>query len=265
MIPGVVAPPKKTNVFWIISFVCFIIFIIALSVDMSDDKKLTGTWFEYRGEERYRCADDDFQTGDYGKWDSVPADEVNDGHDDCSDGSDEDGSYEPFWQPLGSASCCFSILFGIIAISVRRKQQKVIVIQQQPQYIPVVQQVVQPVQRVAPHPAPQPAQRIAAPQPAASAASLAANAKNLEKARDFEAAAKMYQKAGMYEDAGRVRQAHLEKEEQAVVQIGQVGNTVLNDSVMINDGAPAGPKTCWACQSSVEDTWAVCPNCEAAL
>ena len=75
----------------------------------------------------------------------------------------------------------------------------------------------------------------------------------------------MYQKAGMYEDAGRVRQAHLEKEEQAMVQIGQVGNTVLNDSVMINDGAPTGPKTCWACQNTIEETWAVCPNCEAAL
>jgi hypothetical protein len=259
MIPGVVAPPKKTNAFWIISIVCFIIFIIALSVDMSDDTKLTGTWIE-AGED-YRCADGAEDKNGRGY---ITGDKVNDGHDDCSDGSDEDGSYEPFWQPLGSASCCFSILFGIIAISVRRKQQKVIVIQQQPQYIPVVQQVVQPVQRIAPRPAPQPAQRVA-PSASTNVANLAETARNLEKARDFEASAKMYQKAGMYEDAGRVRQAHLEKEEQAVVQIGQVGNTVLNDSVMINDGAPAGPKTCWACQSAIEETWAVCPNCEASL
>lgn len=253
MIPAANPPPNRSNLFWILSGICFLIFIIALAIDTSNDDQLEGNYIE-AGED-YKCVNGEI----------IDSSWVNDGDEDCRDGTDESESSTAAEAMIGSFSCCFSIIFGIIAISVRRKQQKIIIIQQQPQFVPVVQQVVQPVQRVAPRPAPQPAQRIAAPQPAASAANLAANAKNLERARDFEAAAKMYQKAGMYEDAGRVRQAHLEKEEQAVVQIGQVGNTVLNDSVMINDGAPAGPKTCWACQSAVEETWAVCPNCEASL
>ena len=250
MIPAASPPSKGSNVFWILSGICLLVFIIALAMDTSDDEDLRGTYIE-AGED-YRCVNGEI----------IDSSWVNDGDEDCRDGTDESDGSTAAEAVIGSTSCCFSIIFGIIAISTTRKHQKIVVIQQQPQFVPVVQQVVQP---VAPRPAPQPAQRIPTSQPAASAASLAANAKNLEKARDFEAAAKMYQKAGMYEDAGRVRQAHLEKEEQAMVQIGQVGNTVLNDSVMINDGAPAGPSTCWACQSRVEESWAVCPNCEAAL
>jgi hypothetical protein len=258
MIPEVARSPKKINFLWVLSIVFFVSFIIALSVDMSDDTELTGKWIE--SGEHYVCADY-LINGDTDGRQYVEADEVNDGHDDCSDGSDEDGSYDPIAQAIGTASCCFSILFGIIAISVRRKQQKIITIQQQPQFVPVVQQVVQPIQRVAPGPAPLPAQRVGTPA-STSVANLAETAKNLEKARDFEAAAKMYQKAGMYEDAGRVRQAHLEKEDQAMVQIGQVGNTVLNDSVMI---AESTPKTCASCGNVSEPSWKICPHCSNPL
>ena len=73
----------------------------------------------------------------------------------------------------------------------------------------------------------------------------------------------MYQKAGSYEDAGRVRQAHLEKE-QAMVKIGQVGNTVLNDSVMVNNEAQE-ETTCWVCQKPIQQGWSVCPHCQASL
>ena len=250
MIPAVHSPPKKKNTFWALSGICFVIFFIAMMVDISNDEELKGRYTD--SGLTYQCASGET---------IYNTDKVNDGVDDCRDGSDENDNNNSMAQMMGSFSCCFSILFGIIAISTGRKQQKIVIIQQQPQFVPVVQQIVQPVQRVAPV-----QQRKPAPVPVeTNVAVLAENARNLEKARDFDAAAKLYQKAGMYEDAGRVRQAHLEKEEQAMVQIGQVGNTVLNDSVMINDGAPAGPKTCWACQNTIEDTWAVCPNCEASL
>ena len=168
---------------------------------------------------------------------------------------------------------CVMLIIGIVMIS-STGSNRAVIIQQQPamtHMIPAVtsRPVIQ--QPVAPRPAPQPVQRVAAPPPATSVASLTESARNLERARDFDAAAKLYQKAGMYEDAGRVRQAHLEKDEQAKVQIGQVGNKVLNDSVMVNEGSTAtspSPATaantrpCEMCQNTVEIGWNVCPHCQ---
>jgi hypothetical protein len=87
-------------------------------------------------------------------------------------------------------------------------------------------------------------------------------AQNLEKARDFEAAAKAYQDAGLYDDAGRVRQSHLEKDA-ALVNIGQVGDTVLQDSVMIQD--TAATPVCQGCGAEVQAGWNICPHCQATL
>jgi len=164
---------------------------------------------------------------------------------------------------------CVMLIIGIIMISSTGGGNKAVIIQQQPTMVPMIPAVI-PRQVVQHHPvAPRPAPRVAAPPPATSVTTLAENAKNLERARDFDAAATMYQKAGMYEDAGRVRQAHLEKEEQAAVQIGQVGNKVLNDSVMVNDGtAPAhvpaatNANVCVMCQNTIEAGWNVCPHCQ---
>lgn len=167
---------------------------------------------------------------------------------------------------------CIMLIVGIVMISSSGGGSRAVIIQQQPAMMPMIPAAVprQVVQHypVAPRPTPI-QQRTAAPLPAeTSIAILAENARNLEKARDFDAAATMYQKAGMYEDAGRVRQAHLEKEEQAMVQIGQVGNKVLNDSVMVGDSsAPAATATaniniCEMCQNVVETGWNVCPHCQ---
>jgi len=47
-----------------------------------------------------------------------------------------------------------------------------------------------------------------------------------------------------------------------MVQIGQVGNTVLNDSVMIADNSQ---KTCGNCGNVAEPTWKICPHCSSQL
>ena len=161
----------------------------------------------------------------------------------------------------GSLMCCFSLIFAISALSTPNDERRVVVIQKQPQYVPVVQQVIQ-------QPVMQPRQAI---QPMApnnpptisntQALEWSKKARNLELARNWEDAAKAYEKAGMYSAAGRVRQENLEQT-QPMVQIGQVGNTVLNDSVMITDG---GPKTCPSCGKSVEATWKICPHCSSQL
>lgn len=66
-------------------------------------------------------------------------------------------------------------------------------------------------------------------------AQLATKARNLESARDFQAAALAYQDAGMYSDAGRIREQYLEKQGSQIVNIERIGDTVLNDSVMMGN------------------------------
>jgi len=89
----------------------------------------------------------------------------------------------------------------------------------------------------------------------------AENAKNLELARNWDDAAKAYEKAGMYAEAGRIRQENLEQN-QPMVQIGQVGNTVLNDSVIIGEEQKS---VCSNCNHPVEKEWNICPNCTSQL
>ena len=141
--------------------------------------------------------------------------------------------------------------FAIRALSTKNDTQRVVVVQQQPQYVPVVQQVIQQ-----PKPTPKQPDMLAI-----TKQMWMVEAKNLELARNWEAAADAYQKAGMYEQAGNIRKEHLEQK-QPVVQIGHVGNTVLNDSVMISDNSQL---TCKSCGSNVEPTWKICPHCSNPL
>ena len=168
---------------------------------------------------------------------------------------------------LGSISCCFSIIAGLVAISHGSKKATVVV-QQMPQMYtqPVIQQVVQqPIQQQRyqgqmPMQQPQHQQR----QPTqGNQQNLAQQAKNLEMARDFKGAADMYQKAGLFAEAGRVRQSHLEKDDKPVVQIGQVGNSVVKDSVVM--GATNQPTNCPNCGSSIQADWKFCPSCNSPL
>ena len=259
MIPASVVQavvPKKKNVWWKVSLVFFVIFWIMIAIDMSNDGYYEGdTYYAYdsRGyyQEWYEC-----ENGE-----SVPIEYVNDGEDDCGDWSDEIEEESVMTSVIGSGSCCLSLIFGIAwLVTAMESKEKVVIVQQQPQFVPVVQQMQPVVVQQRPPVIQQPPVGIPAN---VSKNQLLQQARNLEKARDFEAAAEMYQKAGSYEDAGRVRQAHLEKE-QAMVKIGQVGNTVLNDSVMVNNETPE-ETTCWVCQKPIQQGWSVCPHCQASL
>ena len=156
----------------------------------------------------------------------------------------------------GGLFCCFSLIFAISALSTKNDTQRVVVVQQQPQYVPIIQQVRTPV-----YPPSAPVQQPRPTPQQKTPGTWAAEAKNLELARNWEGAADAYQKAGMFSEAGRIRQEHLEQS-QPMVQIGQVGNTVLNDSVMI---AESTPKTCASCGNVSEPSWKICPHCSNPL
>jgi hypothetical protein len=165
----------------------------------------------------------------------------------------------------GMISCCFSLLAGIIALSHGSKKTTVLV-QQMPQMYtqPVIQQVIQQPIQQRPQgqiPAQQTQQQRQPPQ--GNQQNLAQQAKNLEMARDFKGAADMYQKAGLFAEAGRVRQNHLEKDDKPVVQIGQVGNSVVKDSVVM--GTTNQPTNCPNCGSSIQAGWKFCPSCNSPL
>tara|TARA_B100000886_G_C20378140_1_gene472697 strand:+ start:189 stop:716 length:528 start_codon:yes stop_codon:yes gene_type:complete len=136
--------------------------------------------------------------------------------------------YNDEMNACGAGLCCFSMIFAISALTTPVNEQQVVVIQQQPQFVPVAQQPVQ--------------QRVARSQPPIEKPNIFAKtkemwmqeAKNLELARNWNEAAKAYEKAGMYAEAGRIRKEYLE-DKQPLVKIGKLGDTILNDSVMISE------------------------------
>ena len=90
---------------------------------------------------------------------------------------------------------------------------------------------------------------------------LSREAKNLELARDFTKAAEMYQKAGLFAEAGRIRQTYLENEK-PVVQIGQIGDSVVKDSVIMGD---QNSNLCPSCGVVIQPEWNFCPSCNSSL
>ena len=249
---------KKTRTrYWNICVILGIIGFILVGASGTDEPP-TGVYNYNTGLEwSYTCEDGEVIQG-------VGSGPEDDGFDDCMDGSDEGDSTQVGMEMCGSLTCCMSLIFAISALTTKVDNQQVVVIQQQPQYVPVVQQVVQQpvIRQQVVQPVPQP---VAQPRPTPTAQTTttdwARKAKNLEMARNWEEAAKAYEKAGLYQEAGKIRQENLEHS-QPMVQIGQVGNTVLNDSVMINDG---GQKTCSSCGNVVEASWNICPYCSSQI
>ena len=140
----------------------------------------------------------------------------------------------------GFSSCCMVIVFGIIADSGHKARKlslrKVIYVQPQVQQVPIIVQTQAPVVNVQ-----SPAQIM--PTPASSSPTKTQEdwlltARNLETARDWEGAAEAYQQAGLFGEAGRIRQEHLEDDDDKVVlNIDRIGDTVLHDSVMMRDSS----------------------------
>ena len=237
---------KKKDLYWNVCIVLGIIAIIAFIVDANQSmNEARGEYItDSYGDRVYECAN--------GEKIFDPDETLeNNGIENCTDGSDERSSDSGVADICGAMTCCFSLIFAISALSTKNDTQRVVVVQQQPQYVPVVQQVIQP-----PKTTPRQPDMLAK-----TKQMWMVEAKNLELARNWEAAADAYQKAGMYEQAGKIRQEHLEQN-QPVVQIGRVGNTVLNDSVMISDNSQL---TCKSCGSNVEPTWKICPHCSNPL
>tara|TARA_B100000767_G_scaffold264683_1_gene279866 strand:- start:6043 stop:6792 length:750 start_codon:yes stop_codon:yes gene_type:complete len=238
---------KKKQLYWNVCVVLGIISIIAFTVGNVGDEAAGGEYvMGFEDESVYMCAD--------GEQIFDPEETLeNNGEEDCRDGSDERENGSPLAEICGGIMCLCSLIYAISALSTKNDTQRVVVVQQQPQYVPVVQQVIQqPRPTTKPNP---PAT------PIKNKSMWAAEARNLELARNWEAAADAYQKAGMYAEAGRIRKEHLEQN-QPVVQIGQVGNTVLNDSVMI---AESTQKKCVNCGNVAEASWKICPHCSSQL
>ena len=210
---------KKRNWYWNAGVVLGIIAIIAIIIDINDSgRPPRGEYItSFDGYQWYECANGDTL---------FDPDEVleNDGVEDCSDGSDERTSGSDGPEMCFALACCGSLIFVISALSTKNDNSRVVVVQQQPQYIPVVQQVIQQ-----PNTVPKQPNMFAKTQQM-----WIQEARNLELARNWEEAAKAYEKAGMYAEAGRIRKEHLE-DKQPIVKIGKVGDTILHDSVMISD------------------------------
>ena len=211
---------KKRKQYWnyCISF-AVIAFIMVMATGFSAQEP-TGKYVTIDGYQYYQCED--------GELIYDPQEEIkDDNYEDCIDGSDEEGDSD-FFLGCYTISCCFSIVFGIIALSTKN-DDRVIVIQQPAAYTPVIQQTV--VQQTAP---PQKAPPKEPDMFAKTKGMWVQEAQNLELARNWEGAADAYEKAGLYAEAGRIRKEHLENT-QPVVQIGKVGDTILHDSVMISE------------------------------
>jgi len=238
-------PPNKKSKYWKTSGILFAVFFLMMMIDVANDP----TYFE--------CNDGE----------EIPADYVNDGENDCSDDSDEGTELADDFEirnedvglaMTGSLSCCGSVLFAVLALSARN--QKTMMVQQivpQPRVQTVVQPIIQPV--VQPASVPISAQQT----PASNQQQTRSRPEDLEKARDFEAAAEEYQRLGMYEEAGRVRAMHLENKDKPMVSIGTVGNTILNDSVMV--GGENVQNKCPSCQKEVQPHFNICPFCQYQL
>ena len=209
---------KKRKQYWNYCIVFAIIAFIMLMVGFAEEDAPTGEHVTIDGFEYYQC-----ENGELIRLSGYEIE--NDNQEDCSDGSDEGGEPSDRFTICYGFFCCFSIIFGISALSTKN-DGRVVVIQQQPQYIPVAQQPI--VQQVRP-----PQQKIPSA-PAKTKRMWVEEAQNLELARNWEGAAEAYEKAGLYAEAGRIRKEHLENS-QPVVQIGKVGDTILHDSVMISE------------------------------
>ena len=211
-------------------------------------------------------------------------DDYYDDSEECEEARDQEAS-SSFVAGFGGLFCCGAIIVGIMSLSAGGASTRAVIVNQG--YVPT-QTAVQPNQQVIQTSAglnqrttgqmplnaartgqsDQQAKSVTTPATKPSSApsmdeidKLAQEAKNLELARDFPKAAEMYQKAGLFAEAGRIRQTYLENEK-PMVQIGQIGDSVVKDSVIMGDKQS---NLCPNCGDAIQPEWKFCPSCNIPL
>ena len=232
-----------------------------------------GVAMEPNIEELDQCADEEFFTGEVSE--------------ECRDLREQRNSSD-IVAGIGSLFCCGGIIMLIVASLAGKPATKTVVVQQgfvpQAQVVQGRTQVIQtgavvktgfsgtmPTQKARANlPTQQTNQQSnqqSKPQQGGAPSmdeinKLAAEANNLELARDFAKAAELYQKAGLFAEAGRIRQTYLENDK-PVVQIGQIGDSVVKDSVIM--GKQNQPQVCRNCNVENQPEWKFCPSCNIPL
>lgn len=232
-----------------------------------------GVAMEPNIEELDQCADEEFFTGEVSE--------------ECRDLREQRNSSD-IVAGIGSLFCCGGIIMLIVASLAGKPATKTVVVQQgfvpQAQVVQGRTQVIQtgavvktgfsgtmPTQKARANlPTQQTNQQSnqqSKPQQGGAPSmdeinKLAAEANNLELARDFAKAAELYQKAGLFAEAGRIRQTYLENDK-PVVQIGQIGDSVVKDSVIM--GKQNQPQVCRNCNIEIQPEWKFCPSCNIPL
>ena len=264
IIPGAIQSGGSTNKRWWVFGGLLIAWIFFTAV---------GVAMEPNMEELAQCDDEEFFTGEVSE--------------ECLDLREQETS-SAFVGGIGGLFCCSGIIVLIVASLAGKPATKTVVVQQG--YVPQAQlvqgrpQIIQtgavvktgftgtmPTQKArASVQTRQPNQQSnQQPKPQQGGApsmdeinKLAAEANNLELARDFAKAAELYQKAGLFAEAGRIRQTYLENDK-PVVQIGQIGDSVVKDSVIM--GQQNQPQTCRNCGLETQPEWKFCPSCNIPL
>ena len=268
IIPGAVQGGGSTNKRWWVFGGLMVAWLFFSAVGVAMEPNI---------DELDQCADEEFFTGEVS--------------DECRDLREQRDSSD-LVVGIGSLFCCGGIIMLIVASLVSKPATKTVVVQQgfvpQAQVVQGRTQVIQtgavvktgfsgtmPTQKArAPVQTQQPYQQTKQqsnqqPKPQQGGApsmdeinKLAAEANNLELARDFAKAAELYQKAGLFAEAGRIRQTYLENDK-PVVQIGQIGDSVVKDSVIM--GKQNQPQICRNCNVEIQPEWKFCPSCNIPL
>jgi hypothetical protein len=90
-------------------------------------------------------------------------------------------------------------------------------------------------------------------------------ARQLEKAKEYAEAAKAYYDLGMFPEAARAGKMQMEIDPSTTVYIGSVGDTIIQDSVVMNDEEGGRESQCKRCGQGVQTDWSTCPFCTSPL
>lgn len=90
-------------------------------------------------------------------------------------------------------------------------------------------------------------------------------ARQLEQANEYAKAAKAYYDLGMFPEAARAGNLQMEIDPSTTVYIGSVGDTIIQDSVVMNPDGQGHDSKCKRCGQGVQTDWSTCPFCTSPL